>query len=91
MTATLCVFSASVGVFPPFGMSFSFHFENHVLVSSLTPSSTRLLAQSKYPIQQKLLVFKSSCAAEKQKFLLCFLFFPPPQSFDFFIQDLTLV
>lgn len=88
MTVTLCVFFDLSGFFSPFGMTCSFPFENHFLLFSLTPAEN-LLAQRKYPIQQKLLVFKSPCAS-KNKCSSLLLFFPS-QSFDFVNLDLPSV
>lgn len=81
MTVTLRAFSTSMFSF----WNDTFFPLNIRSLLHLNTSSKWLLAQSKYPVLSNLLVFK--CATAKQKFLFLF----PSQSFDFFIQDLTLV
>lgn len=85
MTVTLCVFSTSVGFFS-FGMTCSFHFENHLLFFSSNPAESIFWLKVSTPSNKSFWFLNRHVPLKKQKFLLRF----PSQSFDFFKLDLTL-
>lgn len=85
----MCVFNLSGFFFSPFGMTCSFHFENHFIFFSLTPAESVFWLKVSTPSNKSFWFLKSSCATKKNN-KSSFLFFPS-QSFDFFILDLTLV
>lgn len=87
MTVTLCVFSTSVGFFS-FGMTYSFHFENHFLFFFFsTPAESVFWLKVSTPSNKSFWFLNRHVPPKKQKFLSRF----PSQSFDLFKLDLTLV